>query len=160
MTSTPPPHDSRPETLIHSQRVGELLVQLIKQILDRSWRHDRSKTVEPELNFVNRWQPRFDNVPYGSPAWDQLRREQVAENGQLLHFQANRHHPEHFPNGINDMTLVDVVELLCDWKAASERTGAGNLPKSLAVNAVRYEMSTQLLRIMVNTAMELGWWNE
>jgi hypothetical protein len=147
-------------TLIHSQRVGEHLVQIIKGLLDRSWRHDRSKTVEPELSFVNRWQPRFDNVAYGSAAWDQLRREQMAEDGQRYHFEANRHHPEHFPNGINDMTLVDVVELLCDWKAASERTGAGNLPKSLAVNAKRYEMSAQLLQIMVNTAMEFGWWNE
>ncbi len=158
-TPNPQPlRDSRTETLIHSQRVGQLLVEFSKQLLDRSWCHDRSKTVEPELSFVDRWQPRFDDVPYGSPAWDQLRRDQMKEDGQRQHFEANRHHPEHFPNGIMDMTLVDVVEMFCDWKAASERLGVGNLPKSLAVNAARYHMPVELLQIMVNTAMELGWW--
>lgn len=160
MTSPEPLHDSRAETLIHSQRVGEFLIQFAKQVLDRSWCHDRSKTVEPELDFVNRWQPRFANVPYGSEAWDQLRRAQMAEDGQRLHFEANRHHPEHHRNGVDDMTLVDLVELLCDWKAASERSGAGNLPISLAVNTGRYSLSMQLLQILVNTAIEFGWWNE
>ena len=38
----------------------------------------------------------------------------------------NRHHPEHFgEDGIRGMNLPDVVEMLCDWKAASERTKDG-----------------------------------
>jgi len=37
------------------------------------------------------------------------------------HYKNNRHHPEHFNNGIDEMNLVDLIELLCDWKAASER---------------------------------------
>jgi hypothetical protein len=153
-----PARDSRTETLIHSQRVGESIIQFTKELLDRSWCHDRSKTIEPERSFVDRWQPRFDNVPYGSPAWDQLRRDQMKEDGQRQHFDANRHHPEHFPNGIMGMTLVDVVEMLCDWRAASERPGLGNLPKSLAVNAARYGIPIELLQIMVNTAIEFNWW--
>ena len=36
-------------TLFHSQRVGELVIALIKELLDRSTCHDRSKTESPEV---------------------------------------------------------------------------------------------------------------
>jgi hypothetical protein len=42
-------YDSRPATLFHSQRVGELMVQVVKETLDRSTCHDRSKTETPEV---------------------------------------------------------------------------------------------------------------
>ena len=41
------------------------------------------------------------------------------------HYANNRHHPEHWPNGINDMTLMDLIEMLADWKAATARNKNG-----------------------------------
>ena len=50
------------------------------------------------------------------------------------------------------MNLVDIVEMFCDWKAATERHHDGNLHKSIEKNAVRFEMNAQLVKIFENTA--------
>lgn len=68
------------------------------------------------------------------------------------HYASNRHHPEHFVNGINDMTLVDIIEMLCDWKASTLRHNDGNLLKSIETNAERFNMDGQLKQILLNTA--------
>jgi hypothetical protein len=53
------------------------------------------------------------------------------------------------------MNLVDLIEMLADWKASSERQNDGNLRKSLDENAERFKMSPQLTRILENTIKEL-----
>lgn len=47
---------------------------------------------------------------------------------------------------------MDLVEMICDWKAASERHNDGNIRKSIEHNAERFGMSPQLTRIFENTA--------
>lgn len=68
------------------------------------------------------------------------------------HYANNSHHPEHYKQGIDDMDLLDLVEMLADWKAASERHNDGNILKSIEINGKRFEMSPQLIRIFENTA--------
>ena len=68
------------------------------------------------------------------------------------HYANNRHHPEHHKNGIDDMNLIDIVEMICDWKAASERHNDGNIRKSIEINANRFGISPQMVKIMENTA--------
>lgn len=53
---------------------------------------------------------------------------------------------------VNDMNLVDLLEMICDWKAASERHNNGNIRKSIEINADRFGMSPQLTKIFENTA--------
>jgi len=67
------------------------------------------------------------------------------------HYEMNRHHPEHFADGIDGMNLLDIVEMLCDWKAATLRHKDGDLRKSIETNAVRFKISPQLKRIILNT---------
>ena len=67
------------------------------------------------------------------------------------HYAVNSHHPEHYPNGIDDMDLVDLVELTCDWIASSKRHEDGNIYKSISLNKDRFGMSDQLCRILENT---------
>ena len=55
------------------------------------------------------------------------------------------------------MTLVDLVEMFCDWKAATQRMHDGNIRKSLEVNRKRFNISDQLTRIFENTVRKLGW---
>ena len=71
------------------------------------------------------------------------------------HYANNRHHPEHWPNGIDDMTLLDLVEMLVDWKAATVRNKNGNIRKSVEHNSKRFNMSPQLTKIFENTVREL-----
>jgi hypothetical protein len=70
------------------------------------------------------------------------------------HYANNRHHPQHHKRGVNDMTLVDVLEMLVDWKAASERHNDGNILKSIEINGRpdRFDLSPQLIQILENTA--------
>lgn len=52
---------------------------------------------------------------------------------------------------VGNMNLIDVVEMLCDWKAATLRHNNGNILKSIEHNAERFAISNQLVRIMANT---------
>lgn len=58
---------------------------------------------------------------------------------------------------VNKMTLLDLIEMLADWKAAGERHANGSMEKSLEHNQVRFGITEQLSQILKNTARELGW---
>jgi Family of unknown function (DUF5662)/NUMOD4 motif/HNH endonuclease len=65
------------------------------------------------------------------------------------------------PKGdIRFMSLFDLVELVCDWKAATERMkDGGDIYRSLEINADRFRISFQLRSILLNTMKEMGWEN-
>lgn len=151
-------YDSRADTLIHSQRVGELMAQVVKELLDRLTCHDRSKTQSPELAVFDEFTPKLKTLTYGTDEY----RESLAAMGDGLahHYAVNRHHPEHFEDGVNGMTLVDLVEMLADWRAATERVANGSLSKSLPIQADRFGISDQLLAILSNTAADFGWMDQ
>ena len=149
------PIDSTADTLRHSLRVAELMGEPIKELIDRSVRHDLSKTREPELATYDQVVPRLREATYGTAEHAAL----VAAMGEGLrhHYAHNRHHPEHFPDGINGMTLVDLIEMLADWKAATERGRDGDLARSMQLNRERFGVSAQLMDILVNTARHYQW---
>jgi uncharacterized protein DUF5662 len=148
-------YDSRRETLVHSQRVGELMVAVVKELLDRSTCHDRSKTEPPEVDVFDEFTPKLKDSTYGSDEYKGYL--DAMGEGLAHHYASNRHHPEHFENGVNGMTLVDLVEMLADWKAATERHADGDLAKSLDIQHDRFGLSDQLSQILRNTAEEFGW---
>lgn len=57
---------------------------------------------------------------------------------------------------LDSMTLVDLVEMVCDWRAACQRTKNGDFFVSLAHNAKRFNLSPQIVNIISNTAREWG----
>jgi hypothetical protein len=73
------------------------------------------------------------------------------------HYAANSHHPEHFANGVAGMSLFDVVEMLMDWKAASERHADGDIWGSIVHNTERFGLEPQIADVLRNTAREMGW---
>jgi hypothetical protein len=148
-------YDSTADTLKHSQRVGELMVQTISELAERSTKHDRSKTQDPELETFNEMTPKLKDATYGSEEYKGF----LVKMKPALdhHYAENRHHPEHFENGINDMTLVDLIEMLADWKAATERHDDGSLKNSLVIQKDRFSISPQLLKVLENTAKYFGW---
>ena len=62
------------------------------------------------------------------------------------HHRQYRHHPEYFEHGIDDMNLVDLIEMLCDWAAAG-----ADIEKSLKMNRGKYCISPQLMNLIENT---------
>jgi hypothetical protein len=99
--------------------------------------------------------PKLKTSTYGSDEYKAF----LADMGDGLkhHYEANRHHPEHFSNGADDMTLADLIEMLADWKAATERHDDGDLAKSLEIQRERFGLSDQLAAILRNTAEHFGW---
>lgn len=148
-------YDSRPDTFRHSLRVGELMGQAIKELVDRSVKHDLSKTEPPEVEVFDEFTPRLKTSTYGSDEYKGF----LAAMGPALahHYAASPHHPEHRPDGINGMTLVDLLEMICDWQAATERHDDGSLAKSLEIQKERFGISDQLDAILWNTARHFGW---
>lgn len=141
------------ETKKHIARVRLLLEDVQGRLKQRGAHHDISKMRNPELKIFNEFTPKLKETTYGTKKY----KKYLKEMGPALehHYAHNRHHPEHFENGVNDMTLVDITEMLCDWKAASERHADGNILKSIMHNMERFGIDKQLTQIFINTAYAL-----
>ena len=137
-------------TYNHLEKVREFIQFFINRLTIRGIEHDKTKLESPEVEVFAEYTPKLAETTYGSEEYLNCLKEM---NGALQHHYANyRHHPEHFDKGINDMNLVDIVEMFCDWKASSLRQIDGNLLKSIEANASRFNMNTQLKQILINTA--------
>lgn len=145
--------DSRPDTYQHIQTVQGFMQQAIRNLLLRAHVHDRSKLVSPELELFNEFTPKLANSTYGSDEYKGF----LAAMGPALshHYAANSHHPEHYSDGIRGMTLLDLIEMLCDWKAATMRHKDGSLPNSIEINQKRFGYSNETKAFLVNTVREL-----
>ena len=140
-------HDS--ETLKHINEVRNNIWLLIKELDNRSKVHDASKFEEPERSVFAENTPKLAKTEYGTPEYSKLLDEtRVAIDH---HYSKNTHHPEHWPNGIEDMDLIDIMEMLCDWAAATKRNKNGNIHKSIEHNQTRFNISPQLSKIFTNT---------
>ena len=69
--------------------------------------------------------------------------------GLQHHYRHNAHHPEHYEDGVAGMDLLDLVEMFCDWKAASERNPKDGV--RLDHNARVYAIAPQLAQVLANT---------
>lgn len=151
------PLDSLPDTQAHIERVQSLLQTAINNLSVRAVKHDASKLVEPEKSAFDRLKAlSLSGMAYGSDEYRAcLRKEKPAIEH---HYRANSHHPEHYENGIDGMSLFDVLEMLLDWKAATERmANGGDIVKSLEINRDRFKISPQLESILANTITEMQW---
>lgn len=65
---------------------------------------------------------------------------------------------DHLEAEVNGMDLFDIVEMLMDWKAATERMkGGGDIRRSLDINTSRFSLSPQIVNILSNTIKSMGW---
>ena len=141
------------ETIKHIHRVRHHLYLMIEELDKRAKDHDQSKLVNPEAETFGEFTPELEKVEYMSPEYKALLEK--VKPAIEHHYARNRHHPQHWPNGINDMTLIDLVEMLADWKAATERLKNGNIRTSIEKNTERFGISPQLASIMQNTVREM-----
>jgi len=148
-------YDSTADTVKHIQTVGALIYAFISLLQDRANRHDFTKLGSPEKEMFDKYTPLLASLNYGSKEYQ----EALVNLGPALshHYEYNSHHPENHKRGISGMTLVDIVEMLLDWKAASERHDTGKIKQSLIVNRTRFGLSEQLFDILWNTAEAFDW---
>jgi len=137
------------ETHKHRHRVVELLLKAAAELQKRAIEHDASKLEEPEKSIFDENTAALSGMTYGSPEYHETRAKMKPATDH--HYANNRHHPEHFEDGLNDMNLIDWLELSMDWKAASERHNDGNILRSINENIERFGISPQMVRVMKNT---------
>lgn len=148
-------YDSTYDTKQHIDSVRENIGELIQDLFVRAVRHDESKLSEPEKSLFDEFTPKLRDSTYGSDEYKGF----LESMGSALqhHYQVNSHHPEHYKNGIDGMDLIDILEMLADWKAATTRHANGDIRKSLEINRSRFNISDQLYEILKNTVDKLGW---
>lgn len=142
-------YDSTADTLMHIKKVSKLLNDAATELIRRGNIHDDSKLESPEKELFDEWTPILSSCVYGTD--DYKKSLENIKPALDHHYANNSHHPEHYENGINDFDLFDLIELFCDWNAATERTKDGDILKSIEINKKRFNMSDQLCDILINT---------
>ena len=137
------------ETNKHISRVQHFIFIVIKELLDRVERHDRSKLEDPEREGFLEYTPKLRRSTYGSDEYKEFLK--CLKPFLDHHYEFNQHHPEHFEDGILGMNLIDILEMLCDWRAATERHADGNIRKSIEINQDRFGYSDDIKKILENT---------
>jgi hypothetical protein len=136
----------------HIATVRTLLRYVAEMLRIRGDMHDASKLQEPELSGYLEMQDAFKNVHYGSPEYTTTLMLFMPVVNH--HYKLNTHHPEHWELGVADMDLLDVIEMLIDWKAVSLEK-RNDFEKSLEISIQRFEIEPQLASILRNTAKRL-----
>ena len=68
------------------------------------------------------------------------------------HYKRNGHHPEFWPNGIEDMNEIEKVEMLIDWRSATKRHKNGDIFKSIEINQKRFNYDEKTKEWLISMA--------
>jgi len=115
----------------HIERVQRCLTLLAatstyrEELIERAKVHDASKFGDAERDpYI--WLTEFHRRRRNGEAF--VYPDGVAEQVRLAiehHVTTNRHHPEYHADP-NDMTDVDLIEMVCDWTAMAQEFGEGS----------------------------------
>lgn len=157
-------YNSEAETRKHIAKVGEYLLGVIQRLTFRIMVHDESKLSEKEKKIFDKFTPRLAKCTYGSKQYKNFLKQM--EPALDHHYGHNKHHPEYYmrtdeyilnkSSALGCMNLIDLMEMLCDWKAATLRHNNGDIYKSIEINQERFRYTDELKNILINTAKELG----
>lgn len=141
--------DSRKKTQEHIDEVQNQLKIICDILKERGKNHDKSKLEDFEKPYFDENTENLAKEVYGSKEYKRsLERLKPALEH---HYKNNSHHPEHYENGVNGMTLYDLIEMWADWNAAVKRNKDGDIRKSVEINGKRFNLSGQLIDIFNNT---------
>lgn len=131
----------------HKILLRAILYNLANQLKERADTHDDSKYSKEEKDV-------FESI-------DEIKREDFDSYEQYYnctkpliqkaldhHYANNRHHPEHFEKGVNDMNLLDILEMIVDWESSASCRGT-ELDTDYSFK--RFKIEPQLQKIILNT---------
>jgi hypothetical protein len=137
----------------HRYYVSFFLMKLIEDLFLRSNVHDVSKHSDEEFEGFRK------SIYYLKGPWGQENRppeilEQLNESLQI-HYKRNDHHPEHFENGMEDMDLVQLLELIADWRAAMIGQDNHDIDETIATGQERFGYPDFMAKILKNTLIKI-----
>lgn len=125
-------------TTKHKLQVMRFMLRVCWRLIKRAWVHDFSKYSKEEAPYFAAAGD-TKNLVYDSPEYkESLKR---LEQALTHHYKHNSHHPQHHKDGIKDMHPLDIIEMLCDWKASTLRYKGGDIKQSVKLNRERFGYS-------------------
>ncbi len=143
-------YDSKADTLEHMRVLAFLMNNVVREFLHRIEIHDVGKLGVNEKPIFDEMTPKLKASTYMSEEYKGFLKHM--DTALQHHYATNRHHPEFFEQGIQGMNLIDLLEMLCDWFAATKRHANGDLLKSIDLNQKRFGYGPELRAIFENTA--------
>lgn len=143
-------YDSSDDTLAHIAMVRRAIDRVQGDLSKRSIYHDMSKLKDPEeKQGFDEHTPMLKLFTYGSDGYKQS----LAKLKGVLarHYANNDHHPEHFPEGVGGMNLMQLTEMVCDWHAAMQRSPDGSVERTMEINIERFNLDPQVAAIVRRT---------
>ena len=125
--------------LKHKMWVGWYLLKIGAKLMWRALWHDLSKFHPSEARAFAFTSRRLRKTTYASYEYKDLL--SLIKPTINLHYSRNRHHPDHYgkkPDGIHQMSAIDLIEMICDWRAAARRHDDGDPERSVQVNKDRF----------------------
>lgn len=132
----------------HKHLVSLYMNIIIEQLGTCALDHDNSKLDDFEAYGYAKFIPMLREVKYGSDEYKKIIKDMDEITSH--HYANNSHHPEYHKNGISDMGLIDIIEMLVDWKVASIKSDT-SFEESTEINQKRFGFSDELKRILLNT---------
>jgi len=146
------------DVILHVSEISENLETIASELRKRGMSHDRTKFQQLEFDTFVSTREEFKQTSYGTPEYKAVCAK--AQPAMDHHYSNNRHHTAYHENAVNDMNLIDIIELVCDWRAANRR----NADQCTMLESVKrglsnekYQISEQLAKIIINTFKDLGW---
>lgn len=141
-------------TSMHKVMVFRFILKAAWALIKRGVVHDLSKYELIESRKFTAAK-KLKTMEYGDPEYLETIKVELRE-ALNHHYENNSHHPEHYINGVRDMSYFDIIEMLCDWKAAGLRTKGGSMRKSIEYNTERFDLDSVLRNKLIETAEEIG----
>lgn len=145
-------YDSIKDYMAHVIRVKKNMAILMCDLEERARTHDMSKTQSPEKEGYDKYIPLLRTAKYGTEAYNKIR-EDMRKDCLDHHYEVNRHHPEHFENGIRDFTIVDLFEYFVDCYSSSLLSDTP-FEEGVKINAKKHNLPPELVQIFINTVRE------
>ena len=137
-----------------SLQVG--IQRITDELFGRAIKHDIDKLKEENFEVFYLAQKNFANVKFCSDGHKKAMESLKPAIDE--HYKVAEHHPQHHENGVNGMTLIDMLEMLVDWKSANVAyCNGGTFIESMKSNKERFNIDDQLFSVLVNTARHLGY---
>lgn len=137
--------------LRHQVLVRTYLLRLAHRLEERALTHDLSKFQLDEFAGFVKINQIARERPLDSPEYKASTQAEAVR----LHWSRNSHHPEFYPGGISEMSLLDLVEMVIDWWAASETYNQTTLAESLPIQRERFKMTKEQYRLIQLIAEEI-----
>ena len=139
----------------HIKYVQQNMQLIIDKLTKRAIEHDESKYFPDEVedHFFSPSRPK--GAAYDSDEYREWQETMKNYPGTVLHKTRNDHHPEHYAD-INDMPLIALIEMVCDWKAAHQiQNSEGDWKDSIEINNSKYGFNCHQLWVIRQVAQLL-----